>query len=396
MRVTYRISLVLASLVLGLFVCLTAAWNLRVSPARLGIEAPAANDPRQVFAEMRTYLLPEEREIPRTLREDVARAAHRDPLASEYLLLEGLDREQALNDAGAIEALELAQRRDPRDRIVRSELIDAYLREGRARKAIKELAALSQIERAVQNRAQEIAEILVITPSTRAETIAALAGTQMEGPVMRMLARRLVPVEILSAFALQPAEDGITPEEQRWIASLVDPYVRFGNYDEAEEIWRHFNAVEQSDFGGVTDAAFTGQPGPPFGWQLERPNGGIAELSQLGLQVSYFGREGWVIARQLLRLEPGSYRLTYDLGGSGRDLPNLAFRLDCLESGATLLDFPLNRESLLGLAPSDIATVPDEGCPAQWLVLTARPEEPARSKGTTIRAVNLEPWNDDA
>jgi hypothetical protein len=154
-------------------------------------------------------------------------------------------------------------------------------------------------------------------------------------------------------------------------------------------LWGHFYARQLNTLDRITDPTFSGVSAPPFGWEFIQTDAGLVERVDGGLQIVHFGRKGWILARQALLLKPGNYRLSYTLGGERGKPPELAWRVDCAGSGATLLDLPFQKENFLGMTATDRFTVPAEACPAQWLALAARVGDTAETRSATIRSVKI-------
>jgi hypothetical protein len=207
---------------------------------------------------------------------------------------------------------------------------------------------------------------------------------------MGALAERQVdPTLIMSLRSPLTAEQVRSDSARQNVSGLIDPYLSTGRWAEAAELWGHFYARQPDTLGRVTDPAFSGVPGPPFGWQFVRTDGGLVEQGKGGLQVVHFGRKGWIVARQALLLKPGTYRLGYALGRDSGTPPDLAWRVDCAESGTTLLDLPFQRENFLGMTATDSFTVPAEACPAQWLALAVRVGDTTETRSAVIRSVRI-------
>jgi hypothetical protein len=119
---------------------------------------------------------------------------------------------------------------------------------------------------------------------------------------------------------------------------------------------------------------------PPFDWVLSDAEG-LQALMQLhasgpgGRELLLVARNGLggELARQLLRLSPGRFRLTGlvgDVGGAEGDRPQI--QLTCIQTGATPVDLRLPSSPSGGIGIRQDFTVPPAGCPFQWLRINAR------------------------
>jgi hypothetical protein len=114
---------------------------------------------------------------------------------------------------------------------------------------------------------------------------------------------------------------------------------------------------------------------------------GLAErVPKGGLNVIFYGREDGVLARQLLTLSPGAYRMSMAVAASAADAHPLTWSLRCdgeqTPVSAIPLDFAGSRTWSFSVAPN---------CPAQWLELSGVSTDVARQSEVTIRNLRLIP-----
>jgi hypothetical protein len=150
-----------------------------------------------------------------------------------------------------------------------------------------------------------------------------------------------------------------SPAGERWesdeklIAALADR----GMYGEAFATWRAIAGTGQNRFGFVTDDSFA-----PIGWHLVVRGDRVARIADDGMMtVSVDRGAGGELARQLLELAPGRYRLETRIA-SDEASPPLWVSLSCA-SAETAPRLPLK-------AQVEFA-VNDAGCPAYWLIVGA-------------------------
>jgi hypothetical protein len=390
-----RMAAVLLGVAMSALAFLATAWNLGLPPLDPQLAGSLADDPARVFGRFRSELTPSPSGISDAYRKEVLDAARRDPLGDEALLVAALGSGSEGRYSEASRLLELARKRDPRNEITRIMLLEVYLRQARAREVVTETAVLERLSPGATQTLLPLIVGFAQNASTRAAATRAIEGSTLDYPVMRALAELQVdPALIMSLRASMTAEQLRDDSAMQQVNGLIDPYLRAGKWSEAAQLWGYFYKRQPGELGRVTDPKFSGSPGPPFGWQFTRTDGGLAEESDEGLQIVHFGRKGWVVARQALMLKPGTYRLSYKLGREAPNLPDLAWRIDCATSGTTLLDLPFKRENFLGISVTDRFTVPSDACEAQWVALAARVGDTTETGSVVIRSVDIS-WQGD-
>lgn len=139
--------------------------------------------------------------------------------------------------------------------------------------------------------------------------------------------------------------------------ALVGALADNGLYDDAFALWRGIVGGDADRFGFVADAAYA-----PIGWRLASGGEGAARIGEDGTMFVWLQRGAdAVLARQLLALPPGRYRLETRIESPNAD-PPLTIALHCATASvapgqtrplAARTDFVVNAGS----------------CPAYWLVL---------------------------
>jgi hypothetical protein len=146
---------------------------------------------------------------------------------------------------------------------------------------------------------------------------------------------------------------------ERWDsdAQLVAALTQKGLFREAFATWREIEGADADRFGFVTGDSFA-----PIGWQLVVRGDRVAHIADDGtMTVSVERGAGGELARQLLQLAPGRYRLETRIASTDAD-PPLWVALPC----ASAPDAP--RQPLKAHVEF---TVGEGGCPAHWLILGA-------------------------
>jgi hypothetical protein len=304
--------------------------------------------------------------------------ARQAPLASEPFLASAAASVSRGDNARAVELLEEARHRDPRDPAVRLLLMQQYVAQRRIVEATDELVSLTRLmpdgyELIVAHLAQ-----LAADPSTSEATKQALADKPSLDSVLQYLATNHADPELILSFAeKRRATDGPAPQ---WQATLVRNLVEGGEIRKAYGLWQSFYQVNASARSNmVYDPEFRTLPGqPPFNWWLASGEIGAAEGSRDGaLEVDYFGRSSGTLAEQLLMLTPGTYTLTMQAEGAEReDTSRLGWTVTCASKEHEMLaELSLESISYTPRRFSKTFTVPDAGCSGQWLRLAGIADE---------------------
>jgi tetratricopeptide (TPR) repeat protein len=387
-----RLGVLCAALLLAVLIALTLSANAGISLGAMGQNYPVLVDPERLFRAVRSDLIATELTLPEERIEQVRERARQDPLADEPFLLAAVESRAEGRFHEALGLLEVARRRDPRNRITRLLLLDGYLREARINEALFEALALDRMrEETAVNALLPLVTDLVQNPSISRESLAALAASPLGERVLQELANGLVPPEVILSFGSAPSvSDRMEPKVRQQINALVMPYVRANQWDVAARLYTRFYGLDPEALGQLADPQFKGYPGPPFGWNLSASDGGLVELGPDGLDVVHYGRKNWDIAGQVLLLRPGRHRLSFVTGGADdARTPDLVWRIDCLASKERLLDRPFRQYGFLGQGPKDDFYVPEESCPAQALTLAGRAGETVGSRAMTILSVKI-------
>lgn len=292
-----------------------------------------------------------------TMMDDVALKA---PLAPEPFLVRGVQAQLASQPSLALQAFTAAERRDPRALPAHFFLAGLDFRSGDAGHGLKEIAVLARLSPLglgnlspylaayAQNRSTwpQLREMFRANPDLEETTLETLASDP----------RNADTVMALSNEASRNPKLG-------WVPGLLYGLVGSRDYERAHALWASISHV-QSGSSTLYDPGFsqTNAP-PPFNWDLTSSTVGLAERQPGGkLHIIFYGREDGVLARQLLLLAPGQYRMSMAVGGQGR---SLTWSLRCDRTQAPFTAIPLD---VAGAKPWSFTVPPD--CPAQWLELT--------------------------
>jgi hypothetical protein len=356
--------------------------------------AVAPGDPRTALRlAMAEFQARNGRIQPETERRALA-ALDSSTLADEPFLLSAVSAAAAHDDRRAEALLTESRRRNPRSRFTRLLLLDMYLRHGRSEQAGEELAALSRLIPEASGALVPELSRLARDPKTRP----GLARMLRQNPGIRdatlaNLAARDGDADLVIALAAEAGSGGDPAHPPEWQGVLLDKLINAGQIDRAYRLWQSAAHVSGDPATkGLYDAAFAGAPGgPPFNWQLTSDSEGVAERGRSGLQIDYYGRAPRTLARQLLILKPGTYRLQMKGEGAAKgDGTRLSWSVTCVEAKAPLVQLPLTD---IGSAPRTLAasfTVPT-GCRAEWLRLDGAPGDVSAEQAATISNLQIAP-----
>jgi len=102
-----------------------------------------------------------------------------------------------------------------------------------------------------------------------------------------------------------------------------------------------------------------------------------------GVDVLYYGRANAALARQLLLLRPGRYRLVMTVEDASGEVRAVRWHIRCAKNAKSLADLPLRAGT------NAIAFDVPLGCDAQWLDLRGVAGDLPRTTELTIRGLQL-------
>ena len=309
----------------------------------------------------------------------VARAARWTPLADEPFAFAG-NAASTADPARALQLLEEARRRNPRNRAVRLMLIDHYIRRNMVEAAAAEIKVVSRLEASVGGLLVEPLARLALDPGTRRTLRLALGNDPLVDAVLAALVRRNADAGIILELAAPRMAAYSPANPPDWQQLLIDSRVGQGRYSEARALWSRFARVEAAP-GGVYNPRFARVRGmPPFNWRLTADAAGVAEPDRDGgIEIVYFGRGDAELAAQLVPVRPGNHQLrtravAVDQGRGS----HLAWRVSCAAGNARLAELSLDRLTRQPALAQIAFTVP-ASCPAVWVKLIGEAGEfPAR------------------
>jgi len=264
----------------------------------------------------------------------------RRPLDSDPLTIAGLGAAIAGQSTRASPLLAEALRRDPRSVAARLWWLTAALKRNDISGALAQIDRLMALaerpadyypiltELARQRGAEApLRKVLAGNPRWRQEFVASLNASKVDSGLIFRLT-------------------GETGGQAGLQTALIERLIAKGDYDGAYLAWVNF-LPESADaaVGPIYDGGFTGSPGaPPFNWVFNDGEAASVGVEKgKGLQLDYPAAVSVQMAKQVLAINPGQYRIDYIATGSGEvaDGGTISIRVTCALGGAVLLDMPM-------------------------------------------------------
>ena len=300
----------------------------------------------------------------------VEQLALAQPLNAEPFLVHAAIALRNGDTRRAEQLLIAARQRAPRSPAARYLLGDLYIRTGRPIEAMSEMAVLNRLVPSAQVQLAPALAEYARSPGAVPQLRTILASyPELEVPVLAKLSSEPRNADLILSLASPRAAEGPAPDWQRLMLTTL---VNNGDYERAYAIWRKLAKVPELR-GGFYNPIFSDRAAPaPFNWQFAQGQGGVAEPSDGGLQVVYFGRDTVDLAQQVLLLPAGSYRLAMTISGDLAGDDSLGWKVTCLGTNREIFRLPLRGAGLVSgqfVIPAD--------CRAQRIALAAEaPEVP--------------------
>jgi hypothetical protein len=291
-------------------------------------------------------------------------AAVKAPLAPEPFLVRGVQAQLAGNQALSARLFLEARRRDPQSIAARYFLADHFLRTRQTKQGLAEISALTRLVPQSLDRVAPYLAAYALSPGGAPDVKAMLRNhPELEPLLLHELAANPDNERLVLYLWSGRAGDNARAWQERLLNSLIDA----GRYSQALATWTRFspNPDRRQELAGPT---FESRALPPFGWTFASGTAGFAEAAERGrLHVIYYGRDNLVLARQLLVLKPGTYRLSMRIGGGLPAAKSLAWTVRCLPSSGEIANAGV-ADAKNGELVATFA-IPPAGCVAQQLEL---------------------------
>ena len=301
------------------------------------------------------------------------RAARRAPLDPQPFIVAGIRAQLAGDAARADQAFEAARARNPRSLPARYFLAASRLQQGNI-DGLRDVAAITRLEPyGGQSLVPYLADL-----ARRPQTRAAMLEMFSKNPAIRSAVLGAMAGDPANARLVVALGQTLDPKEAPWLQTMLATLVAKRQYGEARSLWERISGTRLS---GLFDGDFRNASAlPPFNWELTSSSLGLAERRSGRLQVMFYGQDSGTLARQLLLLPPGRYRL--DAPSSASDGSGALFWLLRCDGGAgEITRAPVGQSGLAFTIPA--------GCPAQWLELNGRASDFGRESETAIGPLRL-------
>ena len=291
-------------------------------------------------------------------RDQVRRVAEKAPLSPDPYLIEGAIAETEGRGDAAERLLLAARERDPRSRGARYLLAERFFRTGRITEALIEMQALVNL----QSRGLEVFVPALVSYAGSPGAVPQLKAfflkyPRVEPAVLSVLARDPDNADLVLALA------NVREPGSRWQSNLIMALARDGQFARAQSAWASLSGLRLPAGLFNPDFADIAAP-PPFNWAFPESSEGIAEPDGSGgVDVLYYGRAKAILARQLLLLPAGKYRLAMNVARTDGEAAAIRWTLRCATAGKLLAQLPLRPGPVAG------QFVVPAGCTAQWLEL---------------------------
>lgn len=199
---------------------------------------------------------------------------------------------------------------------------------------------------------------------------------------------------LAKAYLFAPRQlEAMTPDLKRLLlGGLVDDRA----YDTALKVYGVYSGGAPSNPRRVRNGDFRSNGRwAPFDWDLRVESDISAELTGVdgGLSVSADSDSGGLVARQMLALVPGNYRISSASSVDSDDPQSgLDWQLVCAtaeQSGLVTMKLPIG--NVLSTGTSAVFSVPAEKCSWQWLSLIVRASHGRDGIKARIAQVRIDP-----
>lgn len=321
--------------------------------------------------------------VPGSALDALSRAARKAPLAAEPFLVRGVQAQVAGKNRDALAAFLAAERRDPRSLAAHYFLAEHDFRAGNSTRGLAEAAALARLAPGgVTSAAPYLAAYAKQRPAWPRLRQVLDQNPDLAAATLDVLAQDAANADAITALA--------GPQQRTagsaWVQPLLLKLIDARRYDRAYAIWLSVSGRQQPSDQPLHDADFMDSASPPpFNWQLTSSSVGSAERQPGGhLHVMFYGQQDGLLARQLLLLRPGPYRVSMRVAGKTGASGSLNWSLKC-----NSVETPFAAISLDVAATRPWRFDVPAGCDAQWLELSGVSSDVAQQVDVTIGQLQL-------
>ena len=308
------------------------------------------------------------------------RALRESPLLAHPFLLIAEQRERAGDPVGAIAAMNIAIRRDPRSISARQWLLQHQLEIGDYRGAIAEVDAITRLRPDLRSQYGAALVSLLSVPEARLP----LADALVDNPAWQwqfLNAAVREPGDHAPIYALLRAlvRNQGTQISGDSLSLILSNMIHNGDILIARSIFDEFTRSTDGGENLIFDGSFRRLQGPqPFNWALPSSSIGDAsfDIDSVGgatLLARRFGGGSALLAGQVLTLPPGRYELTTRVRADDTPLDDsFSWRITCLRDDRLLvrIDNPPNGQGSIDLKSGFLV---GRDCPGQHLGLWTEP-----------------------
>lgn len=316
-----------------------------------------------------------------------------DPLSSRAFVAAAFALEAMRQGDAALDAMEVALKRDPRNSYARNWMIDRSLRAGRYAVALEHLDAAMRQQPDLRLKLTQ-AMVPMLAANGMVEAFATrLAQEPVWGESFLDQARREPALQPrLTALMLELARSAPNSVSSEMIGAVSSSVISQGNPRDARRIYSAFFPQARDSARGVFNGGLNNVNAPaPFNWTLSSDGTATATFvrdgSMEGIEVRALGGAERRVADQFLTLPAGRYVLASDVARASLTGDAVAsWRVTCPRDGRILTDLPLPSDGLEGERTFVMFSVPPE-CGAQRLMLMLRQQ---RTSGGAILVDSVE------
>jgi hypothetical protein len=324
------------------------------------------------------------------------------PLDAEALSTFAVAQSRLGHAQAGQQAMLVAGRLGWRDLVVQISLLRANLMSAQAEPAVLHLDAILRRQDPVAPGLLQITEIIAHDPTARRMLVARLAlNPNWREPLFTFLSKDARPdaLAVYGQLLRMLAQTGGPPS-----GSETGPYlqtlVNQGRYADARAAWRDLGKVQTASL--VYNGDFAHTPGnTPFDWSVDDSEGWSAQVEQspapeagMALRVRYDGVSTAPPVQEMVLLAPGQYQLSFqqmdEVGDPGQVLN---WTVKCAGSGQVIdqQQPSTSAESGSWRQAGGVFSVPQSGCDAQWVGITAQPGERPETSVRWYRRITITP-----